>query len=266
MFQYTPDKVKRRKMESDWDYGYFMGIDPSTSEYVMIKDEGIFVCSTIRRLQEDKAFDKKILTEVKLTFREYVTDGASSAPMVVRPAGPSEPVAGPGGARALPRRARMGPKDFENFGYTVGCPGCEQIQLKMGERRGHTEECRQRIESEIAKTREGQDRLSRAKARIDHETAVIGQETVIEDKDNLQDLPEKTSEVIHESRPERAPEQRPDMEFEETRNSGGASSSNQPMPEERPSDATMRFDISSPPRARVERRRLDDEDHRTDDE
>ena len=39
MFQYTPDKVKRRKMESDWDYGYFMGIDSSTGEYIIVKNE-----------------------------------------------------------------------------------------------------------------------------------------------------------------------------------------------------------------------------------
>ena len=100
-------------------------------------------------------------------------------------------------------------------------------------------------------------RLSRANARIDHETAVIGQETVIEEKDNLQDFPEKTSEIIHESRPEGSPEQRPDTEMEETRNSGGATSSDQPMigseedmrhlTEEgiasRNPDQTMRFDM-----------------------
>ena len=41
MFQYTPDKGNQRKMETDWDCGYFMGVNPSTTEYVIAKDNGI---------------------------------------------------------------------------------------------------------------------------------------------------------------------------------------------------------------------------------
>ena len=32
-------------------------------------------------------------------------------------------------APMVPRRARLKPQDFQEFGYTVGCPGCDQLQI-----------------------------------------------------------------------------------------------------------------------------------------
>lgn len=41
MLKYTTDKNKRTKMESEWDMGYFVGINPKTTEYLIAKDTGI---------------------------------------------------------------------------------------------------------------------------------------------------------------------------------------------------------------------------------
>ena len=86
----------------------------------------------------------------------------------------STPMPDPEALPRVPRRARLRPEDFVKFGYTVGCPGCEQLQLKSSERRNHTEECRRRMELELANTDEGQDRLGKAKDRLDTRTAEIG--------------------------------------------------------------------------------------------
>ena len=102
-------------------------------------------------------------------------EGASSTPVMIRPAPMSTPMPDPEAQPRVPRRARLSPEDFVKFGYTVGCPGCEQLHLKSSERRNHTEECRRRMELELANTEEGQDRLDKAKDRLDTRTAEIGQ-------------------------------------------------------------------------------------------
>ena len=63
------------------------------------------------------------------------------------------------------RRAQLGHDDFQKMGYTIGCPGCAWLQLGMGPRRNHTEECRQRMYRELQGTEEGRPRIERAEAR-----------------------------------------------------------------------------------------------------
>ena len=70
-------------------------------------------------------------------------------------------------APMVPRRARLKPEDFQAFGYTVGCPGCDQLQIGGTIRRNHNDVCRDRIEAELIKTDVGKDRLGRAKDRLD---------------------------------------------------------------------------------------------------
>ena len=75
----------------------------------------------------------------------------------------------------MPRRAKLKQLDFARHGFTAGCLGCEQIQLRSPNRKNHTEACRRRTEDELGKTSEGQDRLERAKDRLDTRMAEIGQ-------------------------------------------------------------------------------------------
>ena len=75
----------------------------------------------------------------------------------------------------MPRRAKLKLQDVEHHGFTVGCPGCEQIQLGSPNRKKHTEACRNRMENELSKTFDGQDRLERANDRLDTWMAEIGQ-------------------------------------------------------------------------------------------
>ena len=84
----------------------------------------------------------------------------------------------------MPRRAKLKPQDFERHRFTIGCPGCEQIQLDSPNRKNHTEECRRRMEEALSKTSEGQERLDRAKDRLDTKVAEIGQAEM--DKENVE--------------------------------------------------------------------------------
>ena len=60
----------------------------------------------------------------------------------------------------MPRRVYLNKNDFEEHGYSSGCPGCRSI-LKGIRRQGHSEACRQRIQKAL----EGTERLERARTR-----------------------------------------------------------------------------------------------------
>ena len=166
----------------------------------------------------------------------------------------------------------MTPQDFVKYGYTVGCPGCEQLQLQLDQRRGHTEECRKRIEEEIAKTAEGKARIARATGRIDHKTAALGQEEMDKETtksadvdENLQDMPPKTSEVSRQQLPTPAPAVAPlpeiirrqrqtRAEAEESTHQRGSSSTDVPMGLAGPEF----FNMDSSPRRDSQRRGIEE--------
>ena len=113
-------------------------------------------------------------------------EGASSTPVTIRPAsiGTSRP--DPEALPRVSRGVRLRTEDFLKFGYTVGCPGCEQIQLQSADRRNHNEKCRLGMELKLAKTDEGKDRLGKAKDRLDTRTAEIGQQILEETAEPVQ--------------------------------------------------------------------------------
>ena len=90
----------------------------------------------------------------------------------------------------VPRRARLKPEDFQTFGYTVGCPGCDQLQVGGPVRRNHSDICRDRIEAELSKTDTGKDRLGRAKDRLDAK--------IVEMVEYMADEPGHPKDVSHE--------------------------------------------------------------------
>ena len=42
MFRFTMDKNNRRKMESEWDNGYFLGVNPGTTEYLIGNSDDVY--------------------------------------------------------------------------------------------------------------------------------------------------------------------------------------------------------------------------------
>ena len=62
---------------------------------------------------------------------------------------------------------RIRADDMKKFGYTGGCPGCVWHTERIGPHRGHSSECRKRIEEAMAETEEGRKRMEVTKARKD---------------------------------------------------------------------------------------------------
>ena len=87
-FKTTSEKSRRNKMDTEWDVGYLVGFNARTTEYLIGTEMGIISCATIRRLQDDLAYDKQCLEDVNVGYREYVCKGASSTNPRVRWAAP----------------------------------------------------------------------------------------------------------------------------------------------------------------------------------
>ena len=174
-FKFTTDKNHRNKMNSEWSTGFFVGINGKTTEYLVANEDGIFSCATIRTLPDDEAYDPECIGIVNMRYRDYVIDGSSSNPPNVRftAAGSKNADTAPLVTPSVPRRTRLTPDDFQTFGYTVGCQGCEQLQVGSPLRRNHSQACRDRIEMELSKTDQGKDRLDRTKDRLDTKTAEL---------------------------------------------------------------------------------------------
>ena len=60
-------------MESDWSYGYFFGVNPATTEYLIGNHDDVDSCCTMRRLEEDKAFDTSLVKEIDMRFKAETT-------------------------------------------------------------------------------------------------------------------------------------------------------------------------------------------------
>ena len=134
-----------------------------------------------------------------MRYRDYVLEGARSTPIEVRMPTVSTPASVPEMPQPIPRRAKLNLGDLARHGYTVGCPGCQQLLLGSSIRRNHTEECRRRIESELDKTSGGQERLGRAKERLDTRAAEIGQSIIDNESAGNDDVQEAPQNDIEEN-------------------------------------------------------------------
>ena len=64
------------------------------------------------------------------------------------------------------RRAPLRRTDFEQFGYTDNCPGCDNARAARKQTVDHSEQCRSRMEAILVTTTEGHERVKRARDRF----------------------------------------------------------------------------------------------------
>ena len=114
------DESRRRKVESDWSTGVFVGVDPRTSEAMIVSGDGLFKCRTVRRVVSEEAFNQRWMDEAVTPIDEYVQKWANTSFDESYAPVPADP-----GRAFVPRRARLAQGDFENYGYTENCRGCE---------------------------------------------------------------------------------------------------------------------------------------------
>ena len=140
-FKMASEKTRRNKVDTEWDTGCFLGCSPRTTECLVGNASGVMSCITMRRLQDDLAYDAQCLQEIEIGYGEYVCKGAMSTNPRVWFAVPlpekryPAPMVGP----AVPRRVRIAPQDLRNLGYTDGFPGCDAAQSMHEQKRNHSE-------------------------------------------------------------------------------------------------------------------------------
>ena len=156
-YKITTDKTHKSKMETDWGIGYYLSSNSRTLEHLIGTVHGIVKVDTFKRMPDDIAFDKACIDIISVGYREYVLKGAVSKTPLVRASDPLPRNVDASAPQVYARRARINPADLKQFGYTVGCQGCEAVEIG-GQRRGHNEECRSRIEKALEESEVGKDR------------------------------------------------------------------------------------------------------------
>ncbi len=69
----------------------------------------------------------------------------------------------------------MTPGVLKKYGYTEGCPGCQYKKAGLDGSKNHSEGCRERIETELAKEEAGREKLRKQAERINRWMAEKGE-------------------------------------------------------------------------------------------
>ena len=140
--------VIQNKYDGEWCDGYSMGVVMRSSEYLVAQGDQIYKCPTMRRWIDGDAYTIECLTDIRTDFNEYIRRGATTTRTeVIRGEGKvSVEVPKTVEKKFQPRGLKIREEDLGKFGYTAGCAGCEWYGSKIGIHRGHTKDCRARIE------------------------------------------------------------------------------------------------------------------------
>ena len=122
--------------------------------------DGVFRAREIRRLESQDRWDTKAINSV-IGVPWRMTDGKWT---VDRPAVRVDPIPIPPllFERAGVQRERITKQDIDEFGATIGCPGCNAIKDNK-RAQVHSDRCRARIEECLRTTSHGAERLDRRK-------------------------------------------------------------------------------------------------------
>ena len=147
-----PNSAGKNKLDIRWHEGIWLGIRDESGESIIGTKEGVVTATDFRRKRDHDArwhvesFDafvgipwQPIPGVGTEELRTFVSVPVDPSPIAEIPIGRDD---------YIPRRFRIRKEDLENYGYTVGCPGCRAANRGVTHM-GHTEECRKRIESKL---------------------------------------------------------------------------------------------------------------------
>ena len=170
---HSKGRDRRNKAVCDWKYGVYLGLAFRSNSAIIGTRDGVIRAYAVKRRPVERRWSYEEVTGVTGTpgAPDPKKPGKSQVPIRVEARIEEEiqdedvPEVAKEGAR--PRRWRIRKADFEKMGYTKGCEGCRHTQAGMkGTHRGHSEECRKRIEEELRKTPEGKRRIEEAQDRF----------------------------------------------------------------------------------------------------
>ena len=153
------------KLSCLWEDGIYLGVKSTTGEIIIGNNEGIWKARTVQRKpvehrwipenskmqlgvpwktsdDDPKADGEKLEGRVLEEFEQEIIKEVFREPMNV------------------PKAYRLGPRDFQAHGYTLGCPGCRAL-LRGTTLQKHSDACRKRFGEAMA----GDERIEKAKTR-----------------------------------------------------------------------------------------------------
>ena len=148
-----------------------MGIVNWNTEYLTATTDEIISCSTVCRLPDNEAYDKKCINEIIVKYADYVKTGSRTAPIALRFTPTSKEIAPdphPIPTTFVPCVAYFKPKDFATHAYIGDSKGCEYLATGIGSRKNHSIKCILRMEELLADNEEGQQRCCEAVERKEH--------------------------------------------------------------------------------------------------
>ena len=158
-------------MGTQWREAVFMGYNRSANTYILGNIHGTTTARSLMRRPMDNRWSHEQLARIRATpWSERVLVDPR-----VRFSEPAEAKAEPPAPdrHVQPRRFKINKADLERHGYTVGCRQCDHIQRFGSTKSGtqHSDTCRARLLSEVAKSAQGQERLARHEERVDQAMA-----------------------------------------------------------------------------------------------
>ena len=147
--------------------GMYVGTGTRNSDVFVMTERGIMKGNSLSRRPPEEQFKYERFGELRgLPWRlqERLRDAGEMRiplPDVLgeRPARPAQ-------EEVVPRNLYVKRSDIEEFGTTPFCPGCEAAMLELPNR-AHNAECRFRIQTRLLETEKGQERVRKARARVD---------------------------------------------------------------------------------------------------
>ena len=155
-----------------WHKGTFLGVCPMTSQYILCNQDtgAIAYARTILRTPDELKWDAKILEGItttpyiqhvpraqEVTFQEHLGEQPTDDVKKIQ----------------IAKKLYVRPADLKAFGYTKGCPKCDN-ELRYGPGRttkSHSDSCRDRIIARLLETPEGVHRVRSVTERLDRTLA-----------------------------------------------------------------------------------------------
>ena len=175
-------KERANKLESEWREGVWLGHARNSNEHLIGTRVGAVKAYAIKRQPEGQRWSAAIISELQGTPQQP----DPSKPGIAIPvriqfdsveAAPLPPPAE--ASRRQIRRMRINETILKKYGFTSNCEGCRFRRAGLGETRGHSEECRTRIEAAMAEDELGKQILEEQRQRISRRRAEQAEEAEV---------------------------------------------------------------------------------------
>ena len=148
-------KEARAKFESEWKQGLWLGHTRASNEAWVGTSSGAVKAHDIKRMPKEDRWKGDMVSAMKGTPQKPNPTQVGEEAVIemdMPELKMDDQAVDKKEEEIKPRRTNITDKELSQFGFTPGCPGCVQRKQGRAAKKGHSEECRKRIE------RDGEDR------------------------------------------------------------------------------------------------------------